>query len=448
MKRKALIIGNSEYVNFRKIKSCINDANAMESDFNTLLFNHVVCYRNLTGANIEKAIDDFSNNYECDSLNVIYFSGHGNNINGQDYIIGTNATLDEPHKNSVSIQRILNKYSGMKSYLLIIIDACRVFEGTSNNNFNGISMQKDVMIAYSTQIGKEAFGAGGKNLSPFTEAIHNNILKANLTMSNLFQLVRGQLNNDKYVQMSCEISTMTVDMPLTYEFVDKTDINIREFIMDVRNGTCLEAAIKATKLFDRGYLDVMYSFHKVGNKQLFEWKCPMYFTEAECKSMEFRQLTEMSNVIKQNHRFYYKNEEIRIGEVPLLPSSLAYQEPITPLSVKLKISAKRDNGKIEIKVCTNLPKGFVLIVSFPNSKIRGSQFLKIDGIDTVVKYDENEICVKDNEFLMQLSSVSISENSELIPVVGKNGRNLMGKYIEFSNLFGNQVQFFQTILIQ
>lgn len=447
MKRNALIIGNSDYLYFRQIRSCVCDADVMESDFNTLLFNKVICCKNLVTSAMRDTIDDFSTNYECDSLNVIYFSGHGFNINGEDYIVATNANTSNPELNSLSIRSIIGKYTGVHAYVILIVDACRIFDGDVSRNFCGTNMQKDVMIAYSTQIGKEAFGSTGKKLSPFTSAIHSNILKTNLTINSLFQKVRGQLNNDKYVQMSCEISTMAQEIPLTYDYVDKTDEDIYNFVMSSQNGSSLEAAIKASELFNRGYIDIMYSFQKVQRKQLFQWKCPIYLAEAESKSLEFKNLTEMSTVKCVNHRFYYKDKEIRIGDIPLLPSSLSYQKPLKALNVSIKIFARRNSGKIEIIIHSNLPVGFTLIVTFPN-KCTFSRYVPVTGKDTIIEMDEIDIGVENDSFVIDISSVSILESSNLVPVVGKYGRNLTGNFIEFSSIWGNQVQFQKNIVLQ
>jgi len=286
-----------------------------------------------------------------------------------------------------------------------------------------------------------------KKLSPFTNAIHSNILKTNLTINSLFQIVRGQLNNDKYVQMSCEISMMTQDIHFTYDYVDKTDKDIYDFVMDSKNGSSLEAAIKASELFNRGYLDIMYSFQKVQSKQLFEWKCPIYLSEAESKFLEFKNLTEMRNVKCVNHRFYYKDKEIRIGEIPLLPSSFSYQKPLKELNVSIKIFAIRNNGKIEIIIRSNLPVGFTLIVTFPQ-KSTFSRFVPVTGKDTIIEMDEIDLSVENDSFVIDISSVSILENSNLIPVVGKHGRNLKSNFIKFSSIWGNQVQFQKNIVLQ
>jgi hypothetical protein len=447
MKRNALIIGNSDYYYLQPIRSCVYDADAMEGDFNTLSFNKVKCYKNLNISAMQDALDDFSANYECDSLNVIYFSGHGSNINGEDYIVAINANTLNLELNFISIRSIIDKYAGIHAYVILIVDACRAFDCDAPQNFRGTNMQKDVMISYSTQIGEVAFGAAGKNLSPFTSAIHSNILKTNLTINSLFQIVRGQLNNDKYVQMSCEVSTMTIDIPLTYDFVSETDEDIYNFVMDTKNGSPLDAAIKASELFNKGYIDIMYSFQKVQSKQLFEWKCPEYFIEAESKCLEFHKLTEMNDVKCVDHRFYYKNKEIRIGEIPLLPSSLSYQKPLKVIDVHIKVSARKNNDKIEIIIRSNLPLRFMLLVTFPNKSIL-SRFVPIEGKDTIIDIDEIDIGVVNDSFLIDISSVSILENSDLISVVGKHGRNLSGNFIEFSRIWGNQVKFQKNIVLQ
>lgn len=457
VKRNALIIGNREYSYYSELNSCVNDVDAMRSDFETLSFENVVPRKNLSIVDMRRAFDDFSADYECDSLNVIYFSGHGHNVKGKDCIIAIDANDSNVETHSIKICDIIEKYSSVHSYLVLIIDACRNFDRNSKNNsknFSGISIHKDVLIAYSTQIGEVAFCGEGKNLSPFTKAIHSNILKTNLTINSLFQTVREQLNNDKYVQMSCEISTMTRDIPLTYEYVNKSDEDIYNFIMNhssysSHDSAFLKACIKATEVFDKGYLDIMCSWQKVENKQRSEWKSgPIYFPEEEYKSNEFKRLTEMSAIKCVEHRFYYKDDEIRIGEIPSLPKSLSEKMPKngSELKVSLEVSAERKNTKIKIIIDSNLPIGFTLLVSFPNGKSTHNHHTPITGKNTIIEMDEINVGLKDDSFVINISSCSILANDPLIPIVGEQGRNLTGN-IKFSSIWGKQVKFEKTLVL-
>jgi hypothetical protein len=413
----------------------------MKADFESLRFNKIVCEKNLIVSRMHQIIEDFTSNYECDSLNVIYFSGHGFNFKGNDYIMAIDTIKSNSENYSISIQSIVEKYSGMHAYLILIIDACRTFDG-EKQSFRGVNMPKDVMIAYSSQIGKESFGTGPRGLSPFTKAIHSNILKANLSINSLFQIVRQQLSNDKYVQMSCEVSTMTQDIALTYSFVSYDDKEIYNFVKDSNNGTVLEAAIKASELYNLGYLDIMYAFDKVTCQHLHEYGFPEFLTEDEYKTLDFEELTKMVNIKYDNYRFYYKDKEIRLGEIPLMPMSLDCKKPIDALKVRINVKAERyyGTGKIKIKIHSNLPSGFDLLVSFPNESTY-SHTIQVTYPDTFFEVDENGIGLINDKFIIKISSVSILGKSNLIPILGKQGRNLDGKYVVYSEVNGKQIQF-------
>ncbi len=379
MNRNVLIIGNSNYYNLKKIKSCVFDANIIEKDFELLCFHKIKMITDVNFNDMKKAIDDFSSKYECDSLNVIYFSGHGFNCNVQDYITGTDSAINNyVIINAISLKYIIERNNSAHAYVVLILDACRDFKNKSQKPFVEIEIQKDVLIAYATQIGKEAYGTNKRNLSPFTKAIHNNILKSNLSFNNLFQYLRGQLDNDKYVQMSCEISTLTQTIPLTCEYIDSTDEEIYSFLMDKNNGTYMEAMMKAIDFFNKSFLDILYSFAKVNYKSGYKkYPLPLLFEEQQ-KTFDFKNLPEQLHIEYKDYRWFYKEKEIRIGDLPTLPHSMAYQKPITPINVKLKISATQDNERIKIIFDTNLPCGFILLVRFPLKETH-SEYITINN---------------------------------------------------------------------
>lgn len=428
--------------------SCFYDSLAMVRDFRDLRFHKVRHYENCDYSNLKQAIDDFSQGYECDSLNVIYFSGHGFNINGTDYIAATNSNIiDSKVENAISLKYILDQFKGLHSYVVLILDACRTFQNNDILPFMGLELPKDVLIAYATQIGKEAFGVSGRGLSPFTNSIHNNILRSELSFNNVFQSVRGQLNNDKYVQMSCEISTLTEVIPLTYPYVDFSDEVIYEFLMNRNNGTFMEAMMTACDLFDRSFLDLSYAFAKVSYKKLYmmDVAAPL-LSEAEQKNFDYDGLPRFGAEFK-NYRWYFREKEIRIGDLPRLPHSMSYQRPLEPLIVSIRLTAKREDDFVIINFRTNLPVGFVLMVSFP-VKSAYSRLIEITGKNTIYRIHHSEIDIgHDNSFLVSISSARINNTNPTAASVGENGRNLVGELVEFSSIIGNVIRYEKRITL-
>ncbi|HID99638.1 MAG TPA: hypothetical protein EYP59_05030 [Thiotrichaceae bacterium] len=163
----ALVIGNDDY-EFGPLTNPINDAIAIseilkEKDFKVIL------KKNLTFGKMGKAISEFGNDLTTNKgAGLFYFSGHGAQIKGENYLIpiNNNRINDEidVQDYAVPLSKIVRRMEQAKNGLnIIILDACR------NNPFNWEISQRSlskglaktgaadgILIAFATHPGATA----------------------------------------------------------------------------------------------------------------------------------------------------------------------------------------------------------------------------------------------------------------------------------------------------
>src|SRR6478736_1080954 len=86
-KRVALVIGNSSYRNVAKLTNPANDAAAVAAMFKSAGFNTVESKLNLTVSELRKALRDFGNTSRDADVAVVYYAGHGIELDGTNYLI-------------------------------------------------------------------------------------------------------------------------------------------------------------------------------------------------------------------------------------------------------------------------------------------------------------------------------------------------------------------------
>ena len=92
MKKRAILFGMFHYNRSTSITA--NDLPSTEIDVKTVekrlkqLQFETVSYMDFCLKNMEQKITEFADAAPCDSLNVVYFSGHGGHSKGENYLYG------------------------------------------------------------------------------------------------------------------------------------------------------------------------------------------------------------------------------------------------------------------------------------------------------------------------------------------------------------------------
>ena len=127
-KRVALVIANSAYQNVPALTNPVNDGVAIANMFQAAGFDSVHLRQNLNGANLRKALRDFSLVARDADIAVVFYAGHGIEVSGTNYIIPIDAKLEQDidvEDETVSLDRVLATIEPARRLRLNILDACR-----------------------------------------------------------------------------------------------------------------------------------------------------------------------------------------------------------------------------------------------------------------------------------------------------------------------------------
>src|SRR5262245_23337238 len=93
-KRVALVIGNGAYANVGKLPNPPRDADAMVALFRAAGFNVVEAKKDVGFAGMHRALRDFSDQVRDADIAAVFYAGHGIEVNGINYLIPVDATLE------------------------------------------------------------------------------------------------------------------------------------------------------------------------------------------------------------------------------------------------------------------------------------------------------------------------------------------------------------------
>jgi uncharacterized caspase-like protein len=203
-KRVALVIGNSNYANVKALPNPTNDATAVADLFREAGFDTVDARLNLSANDMRRAIRDFSDKARDADVAVVFYAGHGIEIDGTNYLLPVDSTLErdiDVEDEAVSLDRILKILEPARKLRLVILDACRdnpftrSMRRTSETRSIGRGLARveppssDTLIAFAAKAGSTAADGTGSH-SPFTTALLKNIVIPGLDLRLAFGRVR------------------------------------------------------------------------------------------------------------------------------------------------------------------------------------------------------------------------------------------------------------------
>ncbi|GLH78026.1 hypothetical protein SSBR45G_29340 [Bradyrhizobium sp. SSBR45G] len=206
-KRVALVIGNSAYQNVPQLTNPANDGAVMTATFKNAGFDVVDYRRDLTARETRRALRDFADAARDADIAVVYYAGHGMEVEGSNYLIPIDARLErdtDVYDETLSLDRILVAVEPAKKLRLVILDACRDnpfsrnMQRTVATRSLGRGLAKveptspNTLVAYSAKAGSTAQDGDGKN-SPFTLALSRHIATPGLDVRKAFGFVRDEV---------------------------------------------------------------------------------------------------------------------------------------------------------------------------------------------------------------------------------------------------------------
>lgn len=126
----ALSIGQSDYLNqdlIKSLKTPKNDAREISKLLFNLGFDARAAF-NLTNEQLSDRIDRFVADAERADVALLYYSGHGVQVDGENYLVPTDADQDglwDPEADFTSVTQILNRLRARVPVVILLLDACR-----------------------------------------------------------------------------------------------------------------------------------------------------------------------------------------------------------------------------------------------------------------------------------------------------------------------------------
>ncbi len=205
-RRVALVIGNGRYEHVPTLPNAANDAEAIAKALTATGFQSVTLKTNLTRDQILSALADFAKLADSADWAAVYYSGHGIESRGINYMIPVDAQLKvdrDVDLEAVDVSKVLSAIEGAKRLRLIILDACRdnpfldqmkrtIATRSISRGLGPMEPDAGMLIIYAAKHGETALDGDGKN-SPFAMALLNRIQTPNLELRRLFDLVRDDV---------------------------------------------------------------------------------------------------------------------------------------------------------------------------------------------------------------------------------------------------------------
>ena len=206
-KRVALVIGNSGYQHVARLANPVNDAAVVVGMFKKAGFDSVDVRLNLTALEMRKALREFGGKTRDADVAVIYYAGHGIELDGANYLIPVDATLEtdtDVYDETFALDRVLVAVEPAKQLRLVILDACRdnpfakKMKRTIGSRAIGRGLAKvepsspNTMIAFAAKAGSTA-SDGDSNNSPFAKALVDHLAKPGLDLRKAFGFVRDDV---------------------------------------------------------------------------------------------------------------------------------------------------------------------------------------------------------------------------------------------------------------
>ncbi|MDM8558514.1 caspase family protein [Candidatus Parabeggiatoa sp. HSG14] len=168
--QKALVIGNGDY-DYSPLQNPVNDAKAMTDALFNLGF-HVTRATNLDHQTMKNVVEDFKNKLSPNGIALFYFSGHGAQVHGENFLLPVNNDIngeDELQKKAISAQNVLAMMKDVnKGVNLLVLDACRnnPYKGEKRGTPRGLARMESprgALIAFAAAPGQAASDGDGYN---------------------------------------------------------------------------------------------------------------------------------------------------------------------------------------------------------------------------------------------------------------------------------------------
>jgi tetratricopeptide (TPR) repeat protein len=226
-RRVALVIGNAAYRNANALTNPEHDAEVVAASLRAIGFDTVTLLEDGTRDKMLASLRAFSAQAAQADWALVYYSGHGMEVFGTNYLIPVDAKLAidrDVSGETVSLDQVMASIDGAKKLKMVLLDACRtnpflaVMHRTSSldigltqasyapqnsaqsatvvravdHGLGEIKVPTGTLVVYAAKHGQSALdGQGGD--SPFAVALVQRLATPNVEIDKVFRLVRDDV---------------------------------------------------------------------------------------------------------------------------------------------------------------------------------------------------------------------------------------------------------------
>lgn len=223
-KRVALVIGNANYTNTAALANPKNDATDFGAAIKSFGFE-VIEGIDLDKAGMDRKLREFADALEGASVAVLFYAGHGLQVDGINYLVPVDAMLSKKAALEFEMVRLDSIQRHMESEQrtsILFFDACRdnplarnlaSSMGTrSVREGAGLAQQEagaGTLISYSTAPGRTALDGSGRN-SPYTGALVKQMQSSKDHLAEMLYEVRNSvMKSTNGSQVPWDVSALT-----------------------------------------------------------------------------------------------------------------------------------------------------------------------------------------------------------------------------------------------
>ena len=204
-KRVALVVGNSAYEHVSGLPNPTRDAADVAAALRGIGFA-VKELQNAGRNDFAAALSDFSDTAAGADFAIVYYAGHGIEVDRQNYLIPVDARLATDRRlrfEALSLDDVLAALDGVKGIRMVLLDACRnnpfassmtmtSASRTIGRGLSRVEAANGTVISFAAKEGTTAADGDGRN-SPFTAALLANITKPGLEIQFLLRKIRDSV---------------------------------------------------------------------------------------------------------------------------------------------------------------------------------------------------------------------------------------------------------------
>lgn len=202
-RRVALVIGNSTYANVTSLANPVNDATDLAAALTRIGFE-VTLATDLDINGMRTALRGFRDQATGADMALVYYAGHGVELDKQNYLIPVDAKLESDSDvlfDTIPLDLLSESVNGATTLRMVLLDACRNnpflgrIKSTGRAIGQGLSPFEPTggtLVAYAAKGGTVALDGTGRN-SPFMKGLLAHIEEPGLDIALMFRKVRDSV---------------------------------------------------------------------------------------------------------------------------------------------------------------------------------------------------------------------------------------------------------------